>query len=106
MSYHVCPQREGCSSYGEYKALNTTSCGGFQMQCINPYKGYQIYQKKCCCNPQNGQYEVYIKYASPLSHMPIQGHQACANSYHRRREAQCCHGHRVHRRKRLFGLIF
>jgi hypothetical protein len=65
-----------CDDCNEMKTSYQTPCGGYVAQCINPIKGYTIYQTKCSCSPYFGQHEViYLKFLTPYSqHQTAQCH--------------------------------
>ena len=58
-----------CDNCNEIRTTRPTPCGGFQMQTINPYKGYTIYQTQCICSPTIGAANemFYMKFITPYN---------------------------------------
>jgi hypothetical protein len=92
-----------CDNCNEYRISSPTPCGGYQMQTINPVKGYTLYQTQCVCNPSLGASNemFYMKFFTPYNLSNKECPCQCHQSIPRKRGWI---GNIYHKNKTLFGI--
>ena len=93
-----------CDSCSELRTTWRLPCGGYNSQCINPYKGYTIYQTQCACNQSLGATTqmIYLKYITPYN----QGQSQFLNGNGLDYQCPCqCHAYPVQKRGWLGNVL-